>query len=64
LSTTKAEITSPRRSSAANHARLGYRRVRQKRGFHLDRADAVSGNLGDFVGAASEPDVAVVVALR
>jgi hypothetical protein len=35
--------------------------MREKRGFHFDGADTVSGNFDDLVGAASEPNVAIIV---
>ncbi len=46
---------------AAGDARLGHRRVREEGRLDLDRADAVVGDLDDLVGAAGEPDVAVLV---
>ena len=49
---------------AAGYARLGYGGMREERGFHLYRADAVGGYLDDFVGAAGEPDIAVFVYVR
>ena len=48
----------------ADHAAFGDRRMLQARALHLDGADAVAGNLDDLVGAAAEPDVAVLVDVR
>ena len=33
----------------------------EERGLHLDRSDAVVGDLDDLVGAAAEPDITVLV---
>src|SRR5208282_5777092 len=46
---------------AAHHTRFGHGGMGEKRGLHFDGADAVPGNVKDFVGAAGEPDVAVIV---
>ena len=46
---------------AARGAGLGDRRMAQERGLHLDRAEAVRGDLDDLVGTAGEEGVAVVV---
>src|SRR3712207_9525934 len=45
----------------AEDTRLGDRRVTQEGGLHFDRTDAVAGDLDDLVGAAAEPEVAVLV---
>ena len=45
----------------ADDAALGHGRVREERALHFDRADAVRGDLDDLVGAAAEPEVAVLV---
>jgi hypothetical protein len=49
---------------SADRSAFGHCRVLEKRRFHLDGADAVSGDFDNFVGAAGEPDVAVVVDVR
>src|SRR3974377_2291398 len=36
----------------------------QERGLHLDGADTVTGDFDDFIGAPSEPHIAVLVDLR
>src|SRR6266540_5591793 len=51
-----AQLVGPTRDTG-----LGHRRMAQERGLHLDRADAVPGDLDDLVGAAAEPHVAVLV---
>ena len=48
----------------ADHAGLGDGRVLHERALHLERADEVARGLDHVVGAADEPEVAVVVALR
>ena len=42
---------------AANHTRLRPCGMGEKRGLHVNGADAVPGNLNHLVGAAGEPDV-------
>ena len=64
-STTNAFTISPRTGIGARHdRRLDDRRVLEQRALDLERADAVAGRDDDVVGAADEPEVAVLVAAR
>ena len=49
------------RVGLADHAGLGHRRVLHQRALDLERPDQVPGRLDHVVGAADEPEVAVVV---
>ena len=48
----------------ADDGRLGHRRMLDERRLDLERADAVRGRDDDVVGAADEPEVAVLVLRR
>ena len=48
----------------ADHAGLGDRGMRHQRGFDFERADALARGVDDVVGAALEPEVAVLVDVR